>query len=397
MLLHILDNDLYKFTMQQAVLELYSRTNVRYKFHLRSKVKFNKQFFAALEKAVDSMKDVKSCSYYDCQFLKTATPFLKDSYIEWLKNYTFDPKNVKLEYANENIYITISGLWSQTILWEVPLLAIISELYYIHCDTNWTMDGQEEQAEAKAAALEAAGCKWSDLGTRRRRNFDTQYLVANIMANHKGFAGTSNVYIAKTLNIAPIGTVAHEWIMGISAHTGIKQANKVAMEQWQQVYNGALGIALPDTFTTNAFLKDFNPTLARLYDGVRQDSGNPSEFVYKMIQKYTQLHIDPRQKTILFSDSLDVEKSIELQRTFEHMVKPLFGIGTNFTNDFAGSPALSMVIKLDSVWVADDTFSTPVVKIGDGGGKTVGDGDALRVAYWTLWNTPLDHDNESFR
>jgi nicotinate phosphoribosyltransferase len=225
---------------------------------------------------------------------------------------------------------------------------------------------------------------FAEFGTRRRRSYAIQDKVIQAFQTYGGFNGTSNVHFAMKYNLKPIGTMAHEWIMGVSALEGLRHANFHALQNWVRVYNADLGIALTDTFGTPAFFKNFNMRLAKLYDGVRHDSGDPFEFADKVIEHYKSLGIDPMSKVIVFSDGLNVEKCLEIAKYCNGKIRFSFGIGTHFTNDFEGSPALNMVIK---IWMCDGVH---VVKLGDGTGKTMGDPDAVRVAQWTFLDTPLD-------
>jgi nicotinate phosphoribosyltransferase len=202
------------------------------------------------------------------------------------------------------------------------------------------------------------------------------------------FVGTSNVWLAREFKVKPIGTMAHEWFMGLSVLEGLRHANRHALHAWLKVYQGSLGIALTDTYGTDVFFKDFDALLSRQFDGVRQDSGDPLEFVEKALAHYQRLRIPADSKTIIFSDALDVDRAIEIRRTCGDRMHTSFGIGTHLTNDFAGAKALNMVIKLWSV------NGMPVVKLSDAPGKEQGERDAVRVARWTFDRTPLDAQAE---
>lgn len=309
------------------------------------------------------------------------------------------------------INIVIKGLWVETILYEIPLLALTSEAYFRFMDTDWDYDGQEEKAFGKGMKLLENGCVVSEFGTRRRRDYHTQALVFRglVKAKKEGektglpgkISGTSNVHLAMRFNIPPIGTVAHEWFMGIAAITqDYETATRRALSYWSGCFGeGVLGIALTDTFGTPAFLDAFaqklpdlsaippwpasdlaafaeNPnskTFAQTFAGVRQDSGDPADFVKLMRQFYDQQGIK-EQKTIVFSDSLNIELCLEYKKIAEEAgFQPTFGIGTYLTNDFVHkgtdkkSTPLNIVIKLSSA------NSHPAVKISDNVGKNTGD------------------------
>ncbi len=393
MITSILDTDLYKLTQQNFVLHTYPDAIVTYKFNNRNKgMKFDNLFLAHLGKAIHDMRHIH-LTIDEEGFLRVNCPYLSESYLQYLKNYRFNPNQVEYNLnADGDLDITITGPWHQTILWEVPLMAVISELYFKHCDTDWTYNEMDVQfkAEQKAHALGSAGCVFADFGTRRRRSYDVQKAVVGTMKDYRNFfAGTSNVHFAHMFGIRPIGTMAHELIMGVSALDGLRHANRFALEKWASFYKGNLAVALTDTFGTEAFFEDFNLSLARQYD-VRHDSGSPTDFADRVICAYKQHGINPATKVIVFSDGLNVEEAIKIAKHCEGKIRCSFGIGTNFTNDFTKkdglttSKALNMVIKLATV---DDI---PVVKISDSPTKAIGDKDALRIAMWTFFKKPLD-------
>ena len=385
MITSILDNDLYKFTMQQAVLELYPTASVSYEFINRSPSdRFNREFFSALRQSIRETSRLK-LQPDERLFLKQHCPYLKPAYLDYLENYRYDPDEVDARLDDRGgLSIEIHGPWHRAILWEVPLLALVSELHGRHVDTGWTSDGQAEKIAAKSSTLRQAGCVFADFGTRRRRDYATQKLVVGALRENPGFVGTSNVHLAHLHGLRPIGTMAHEWIMAHSVLGGLRHANRFALQAWCRVYNAQLGIALTDTYTTRAFFDDFDAYYARLYDGVRQDSGCPFEFTDSAVEHYRKLRIDPATKTIVFSDGLSPELAARLNAHCGDRIRCSFGIGTNLTNDFEGSPALNIVIKLMSV------DGVPVAKLTDDPAKATGEPDALRVARWTVFGTPLD-------
>lgn len=380
----LLDNDLYKFTMQKAVLAYRQQVPVAYVFvNRRPEGKFNNSFAKALADELDCMRWLTLDSA-QLSWLNEKLPWLGADYLEYLNNFRFNPADVHWKIDSGELQLTIEGSWERTILWEVPLMALISELYFRYCDTNWVFDEAEQRNQLLDKGNILQSCQFSDFGTRRRRNFETQDLVVKTLKQTPGFQGTSNVHLAHHYQINPIGTMAHEWIMGISALEGLRHANRHALRLWHFVYRGKLSIALTDTFGTKAFFSDFDSSLAPLYDGVRHDSGEPAAFAENVIASYQKLGIDPSTKRIIFSDGLTPERAAEIQAQFGSRIPVSFGIGTNLTNDFPGSPALNMVIKLAHC------DGVPVVKLSDVPTKAIGDRDALRVARWTFFGTGLD-------
>jgi nicotinate phosphoribosyltransferase len=267
-------------------------------------------------------------------------------------------------------------------------MAMISELFFIHCDNDW--DDRDQEAKLAAKSDRLRHITFTDFGTRRRRSFATQEAVVAYFKKHNAyFMGTSNVHLAHKYNVRPIGTMAHEWIMGISALEGLRHANRYAMKIWSDIYKGELGTALTDTFGTDVFWADFDVALAKLFDGPRHDSGCPFGFTDKTVANYKRLRIDPTTKTAIFSDGLDTDLAVRIDDYCKGKIRSSFGIGTHFTNDFTKpngdvSKPLNMVVKLAKC------DGVPVVKLSDTPTKAIGDRDALRVAKWTFFGQALD-------
>lgn len=379
----ILDNDLYKFTMQAAVLQYRQHVPVQYVFsNRRPEGKFNEVFLNALRNELDELPGLAATDE-ELEWLQQVFPYMTTQYIEYLRNYRFDPGEVDARIVDRELVLEINGAWDRTILWEVPLMSVISELFFIHCETDWHHNEATQRDALIQKGERLRNCTLADFGTRRRRLYAMQDLVVATLKQFPKFVGTSNVHLAHKHDVKPIGTMAHEWMMGLSALEGLRYANRHALRIWSNVYRGRLGIALTDTFGTDAFFKDFDDYFARLFDGVRHDSGDPLEFARKTVSHYKSLGIDPTTKTIVFSDGLDVDHALEIHNQLEGQIRISFGIGTHLTNDYPGSPALNMVIKL---WSCN---GDPVVKLSDVKTKQIGDKDALRVANWTFFSTPL--------
>jgi nicotinate phosphoribosyltransferase len=397
----IIDNDLYKLSMQQAVLALYPDVEAEYLFVNRraGKDKFTRQFCDRLGASIEAMADLKLTDE-EYQYMKSM-PWFSPSYVEYLKNYRFDPRRVTIQCVDDNLQLRIRGPWRDAIWDEVPLMSVISELWFephFLISTNgcppdkWNYDGQTVKAEQKAQRLLEAGAVFTDFGTRRRRSFLSQDMLVRAMSGvaqngqYPGkFVGTSNVLLAMKYGLKPIGTMAHEWIQAHSVLGSLRHANRAALDAWVKVYHSALGTALTDTYTTSSFFEDFDPYYARLYDGIRHDSACPFKFTDNAVAHYHKLGIDPMSKTIIFSDSLDVDLAIKILRYCEGKIRCAFGIGTHFTNDFPGLlKALNMVIKLVKLGGVD------VVKLSDDIRKAIGEKDAVRVARYVHCGIPLD-------
>ena len=333
------------------------------------------------------------------RFLQTHCDYLTPDYLEFLKEFrlhpreqvttTFQPEGSDTGADDETgaIDISIKGTWVETILYEIPILALTSEAYFKFMDTDWNYDGQEEAAFDKGMKLLEAGCITSEFGTRRRRDYHTQALVfrglvkASNEAEKKGYSGklsgTSNVHLAMRFNIPPVGTVAHEWFMGTASIIGdYRTATEEALRRWVSCFGTKLAIALTDTFGTEEFLRAFSKpirpmeggfpietfqkedgsvkTYAEMFTGVRQDSGDPEEYVKVMRNYYDSQGIKDK-KVIVFSDSLNIDRCLEYKKVAEQFdFQPTFGVGTYLTNDFthlktgAKSVPMNIVIKISS-------------------------------------------------
>lgn len=363
----ILDTDLYKLTMQQAVLHQFPKAVVTYSFTCRNKeVKLG---FLAEEvnqqiKLLENLKLTKE----EKDYINTIR-FLKKDYAEFLGNYKFNFSYVTATNQNGDLVLDITGPWVETILFEVPVLAIVSELYFQKTGQNISSLKAEgtRRLNEKILLINQYKLPLVDMGTRRRFSAEWQeFVVKTLSENCPSFIGTSNVFLAMKYHLKPIGTQAHEWFMAmLGLVDNVAEAQKRALYTWLEEYGTDLGIALTDTFTTKAFFQDFGWVLATIFDGMRHDSGDPFKFGYNAIDHYKKLGIDPRTKSLVFSDSLNIPKAIAIFIEFVQKIGVSFGIGTDLTNDL-GVKALNIVIKL----LVCNGIQT--VKISDGTGKTMG-------------------------
>ncbi|QNL48981.1 nicotinate phosphoribosyltransferase [Olivibacter sp. SDN3] len=369
----ILDNDFYKFTMQHAVIKLFPKAEASYEFINRGDHKYPEGFAEALRYAVAKMASLQ-LSKEEKTYLQTTCPYLDPTYLDFLQGYRYDPEEVAITQHGGILSVKITGYWYRTILWEVPIMSLISELYYKMNQLIGHTDNEVvETARRKIEKYNALGVTIAEFGTRRRHSYHTHRLVVQTLRRFgtKSFIGTSNVHLAMLNQTKPIGTHAHEWFMFHAAKYGFKMANNLGLQHWANVYRGDLGIALSDTYTTDVFFSQFDKMFAKLFDGVRHDSGDPIVFANKTIAHYQEKGVNPLSKTIIFSDGLDYEKVEHIALHCKGKIGISFGIGTNFTNDVGLSP-LNIVIKMTEAH-PDDAYWTPVVKLSDVKGKYTGD------------------------
>ncbi|MDY3318909.1 nicotinate phosphoribosyltransferase [Riemerella anatipestifer] len=375
----IIDNDFYKITMQNAVVKLFPTAKVKYEFINRGKHFFPEGFANELRKAVDSMAELK-LTKEEKLYLQETCPYLALPYLDFLEGYHYDPSEVKIVQEGNDIKVSVEGLWYRTILWEVPLLALISELHYrmnkMERDSNETV---VQNTVEKSKKLNELGVTFAEFGTRRRHSYKVHQLVMEALMEEKGqFIGTSNVHFAMKYGVKPIGTHAHEWFMFHAAEYGFKMANQLALEHWVDVYRGDLGVALSDTYTTEVFFRQFDKKFAKLFDGVRHDSGDPIEFAKKTIEHYESFGINPNFKYIIFSDGLNLEKVEEITKATRGTIGISFGIGTNLTNDVGLKP-MNIVMKLIGVQAPNGDW-IPTVKLSDERGKYTGEPKMIELA-----------------
>ena len=353
-----LDNDLYKFTMMQAILHQHPGATVEYLFKCRTEGIDFRPYEGDIIKNINRMCtelhfDKESLEYLgDLRFLKT-------DFIQFLKLFEFDYDYIKIVASDDGeLHIRIKGPWLHTILFEVPVLSIVSEAYSSDITTDYNL--ADERTRVKAELLKETGLNVAEFGGRRRHSRVAQFNALKILKDvcPNNLAGTSNVYFAKELGIPAIGTMAHEWLQAHQALYKIADSQFMAFENWAKEYRGDLGIALSDVIGLNYFLHDFDMYFSKLFDGTRHDSGDPYTYANAVIKHYEDMNIDPSTKTIVFSDGLDVPKAIELWRTYSNKIKVSAGIGTNLTNDF-DFRAPQIVLKMTRC------NGQPVAKISD--------------------------------
>ena len=376
----ILDNDFYKITMQNAVVKLFPSSIVRYQFINRGQHIFPEGFGDALRELVNAMAELK-LSKEEKKFLQKTCPYLDLPYLDFLEGYRYDPSEVHISQNGNDLEVSVEGLWYRTIIWEVPLLSLISELHYemnhLERDSNEIII---QKTLDKAEQLNKLGVVYAEFGTRRRHSYRVHDIVVNALNKIENtfFIGSSNIHFAMKYNIKPIGTHAHEWFMFHGAEYGFKMANPIALEHWVDVYRGDLGVALSDTYTTDVFFHQFDKKFSKLFDGVRHDSGDPLEFADKTIKHYEENGINPLYKYIIFSDGLNLEKVEEITKYCTGKIGIAFGIGTNLTNDVGLKP-MNIVMKLISIQTLNKEW-VDTVKLSDEKNKYTGDPKMIELA-----------------
>ncbi len=376
----ILDNDFYKFTMQYAAIKQFPYAKASYIFINRGQHKYPPGFAEALRSAVDEMAKLK-LTKAEKIFLEKTCPYLDPTYLDFLQGYHYDPSEIEISQDGPDLEVHIKGYWYRSILWEVPLMSIICELYYKM--TNSERDSSEKviaNTRNKIEKYKELGITIAEFGTRRRHSYAVHQLVVDTLKQYGdgSFIGTSNVHLAMKYNTKPIGTHAHEWFMFHAAKYGFKMANSMGLEHWVDTYRGDLGIALTDTYTSKVFFEQFDKKFAKLFDGVRHDSGDPLDFADQVIAHYKSLNIDPTQKTIIFSDGLNPEKVERIANHCKGRIGMSFGIGTDFTND-VGLDAMNIVIKMSQA-LPEGGYWTDVVKLSDEPKKHTGTPEMIELA-----------------
>jgi nicotinate phosphoribosyltransferase len=380
----LLENDLYKFTMWQALLHRHPGAQASYAFVCRNQPAFP---LASLKAEVEAQLDhlcALAFSLEELDYLRSLR-FIKSDFVDFLSIFRFQRRFIQVSVDGDQLVIRASGPIVHVMGFEVFVLYIVNELYYRHLPAGpEILAAARERMATKielvradaAAATEGHPFLFMDFGLRRRYSGAWQEAVvggfAQALPAH--FRGTSNVYLARKLGLAPSGTMAHEYLQAYQAFgSRLRDFQKHALEDWVQEYRGDLGIALTDVVGMDAFLADFDLYFAKLFDGLRHDSGEPIAWGEKAIAHYRKLRIDPRTKRLVFSDALDIPRALAIHRHFRDRIPCLFGIGTDLTND-TPHPSLNIVMKM----VACGGQS--VAKLSDSPGKTHCE-DAAFLAY----------------
>ena len=383
----VLDTDLYKFTTSYAYSKLYPRAYGQFRFIDRGKTTYPQGFAEELKKELQEMSKL-ALTKDEASFLSRELPYLPPTYIDFVRGFRFDPDEVKVEQdAEGHLSIIAEGLLYRVTLWETPILALVSELYYKMLGAQPDMEYTERTIISKARKLAEHGITFSMFGMRRRFSAAIEDRVTELLKEHAAgyLFGTSNVYYAYKHGLRVSGTHPHEWIQFHGAMFGYKMANYMAMEDWINVYDGDLGTVLTDTYTTDVFMRNFSKKHAMLFTSLRHDSGDPLQFTEKVIARYRELRVDPTIKYIIFSDGLDPERAIEIANYCKGRIGASFGIGTNFSNDVGnGVRPMNIVMKLWKCKMTEKERWHPCVKLSDVDGKHTGEPEEIELAQRTL-------------
>lgn len=385
---HFTDNDLYTFTVQYYILQQYPKAEVRYSFFDRNFTHYPEGFGELLREQVNNMKDVVITDE-EINFMRRKCYFLPEWYFTFLKGYRFNPSEVNIfQDSAGHLNITIEGKWFSTVMWEMPILSTISELMHkLNGDTKKIdLIDEYKRAYAKAEMLLENGVNVSEMGTRRRFSFDLQDTVIRTFVDYNEkltegrFLGTSNVYFAMKYNLTPIGTMSHQIISFEENVSGVHECNFAVMNKWAEVYDGNLGIYLYDCFGDNIFFDNITTKHAKLFDGLRVDSGVNEEQLEKIIEMYKKLHLDPKHHSVIFSNALNGKTAIEIHKAVKRRMEDSCGMGTWLTCNFdeiSGVPSVdidasNIVIKLVAMRYTPQRKWLDCVKLSCDKGKTLG-------------------------
>ncbi len=363
----LLDTDLYKLTMMQAVLHHFPSAQAEYQLRCRTKDVDLRPYAHAIHAEIEQLAALRLTDTERTWL--AGLPYMRQDFLDHLARFRFDPRQVTVRPGREQLDIAIRGPWVSTILFEVPVLAIVNETYFRNHPAEHGLSDALMRLGYKAELMAAAGPDFrvTEFGTRRRysRLWHEELLRGLHRLVPGVLAGTSNVDLARRLGLHPSGTMAHEIFQGCQALApSLASAQTFALEIWLAEYKGDLGIALSDTYGLDAFLADFRGDIAQRYSGVRHDSGDPFLWTERMLKHFESEGIDPRTKTLIYSDSLTVPLALQLYSRYHTRARLGFGIGTNLTNDVGREP-LNIVIKMTRL------NGQTVAKLSDDPGKSI--------------------------
>lgn len=374
----ILHNDLYKFSMSNYYIQNFPEASGTFTFHDRNDTEYDEMFVRILKDELSHLSKL-FLQKNEFDWAVKNIPYIPQFYWEWLRSFRYEPNKINIWLdESKHLHIEVTDKMYKVTFYEIPILATVSALYHVYKYHGYQLKQEIEEAlisglDRKIEIAKEHNLFFADFGMRRAYNpLTEEFVVKYLKENCPTFVGTSTVSLAMKYDVKPIGTMAHECFMFQAAIYSPKDANFMVMENWVKVYDGNLGTVLTDTYTVDTFLRNFSMKLAKLYDGVRHDSGDPFTFGNKIIWKYKSYGIDPMSKTIVFSDGLDFEKAAEIKEYFAGRIKTTFGIGTNLTCDFPGIKPMNIVMKLKECRVNDRQPVYGCVKLSDVPGKAIG-------------------------
>lgn len=382
----ILDTDLYKFTTSYAYSKLFPRAHGEFEFVDRGNGDYPEGFEQKLRDEIEKMS-LLSLTAEEEKFIRQQMPYLPPTYIDFLKGFRFDPSELQITMQDNKLHVKASGLLYRVTLWETPILATISELFFRETGQLSDREYMEKAAIEKAVKMQEHGITFSLFGMRRRFSFYVEDRVTELLKKHAGESlyGTSNVYMAFKHGLSVSGTHPHEWVQFHGSIYGYKMANYMSMEHWINVYDGDLGTVLTDTYTTDIFLRNFSKKHAALFTSLRHDSGDPFLFIDKVIARYEELRVNPSRKYLVFSDSLNVDKAIQINDYCGNRIGATFGIGTNLTADVGNNiKGMNIVMKLFRCKMTAKEEWQECVKLSDVEGKHTGSPEEIALVKQTL-------------
>ena len=387
---HFTDNDAYTFSCQYYVLQTYPRAEVEYTFFDRNKTVYPKGFADLLNEQLNYMRNVV-ITEEEIAFMQKKMYYLPKWYFIFLRGYRFNPREVTVSQSPEgHLDISIRGKWYSTIMWEMPILSIVSELTHILRGDNNSYNAEREldRASLKTRKILSNGLILGDMGTRRRFSFDHQDNIIRTMKSiyqaggyedaegfhpwSGKFTGTSNIYFAMKYDLIAIGTMSHQLIEFEENVSGIYECNFNVMKKFSDVYDGDNGIFLYDCFGDKVFFNNLSKRMAMMFSGLRVDSGNEEEQTEKIISKYKSLGIDPATKQVVFSNGLNVDRAIEIHKYVNGRIKDSYGMGTFLTCDVENCEPMNIVVKLTRMRITEKREWHDCVKLSNDKGKTLG-------------------------
>lgn len=388
---HFTDNDLYTFTCQYYVLQTYPRAEVEYNFFDRNNTCYPLGFDSLLREQMNHMKDV-IITDEEIAFMQRKCYYLPKWYFTFLRGYRFNPDELSINQDDEgHLNVIIRGKWHSAIMWEMPVLSVVSELAHrLNGDLDkYNKDSELERTREKGRKILLNGLVLSDMGTRRRFSFEHQDITIRELAklyqeggiiDENGeflawtgkFIGTSNVYLAMKNNLTPVGTMSHQLVMFEETVSGVFECNYNVMKKFSDVYDGDNGVFLYDAFGDKVFFNNLSKRMAMMYKGLRVDSGVEEEQIEKIIAKYSSLGIDPVGKQVIFSNGLDVNRALEIHKYVNGRLQDSYGVGTNITCDILGCSPMNIVVKLTRCRITESREWHDCVKLSCDKGKTLG-------------------------